>query len=84
MIAICANKSDLITQQEVSDQEGKEYAESVQALFQITSAQMGVGVNELFLNIAKKLLNVNIQQTDQNAILLENKKPEEKKKKKFC
>ena len=84
MIAICANKSDLFSKQQVSDKEGKEYSESVEALFQITSAQLGVGINELFLNIAKKLLNVNIQQTDQNIILLENKKPEEKKKKKFC
>ena len=84
MIAICANKSDLFKKQEVSDQEGKEYAESVEALFQITSAQMGVGINELFLNIGKKLLNVNIQQTNKNTILLDNKKHEEKRKKKFC
>ena len=84
MIAICANKSDLFSQQQVSDKEGKEYSESVGALFQITSAQLGVGINELFLNIGKKLLNVNIQQTNQNTIPLDNKKHEEKKKKIFC
>ena len=53
MIAICSNKSDLFSQQQVSDKEGKEYSESVGALFQITSAQLGVGINELFLNIGK-------------------------------
>ena len=84
MIAICANKSDLFSKQQVSDDEGKEYSESVGALFQITSAQLGVGINELFLNIGKKLLNVNIQQTNQNTIPFDNKKHEEKKKKIFC
>ena len=84
MIAICSNKSDLIKEQKVSDKEGKEYSESVEALFQITSAQEGVGINELFLNIGKKLLNVNIQQTNQNNILLDNKGPVEKKKFVVC
>ncbi len=84
MIAICANKSDLFSKQQVSDNEGKEYSESVGALFQITSAQLGVGINELFLNIGKKLLNVNIQQTNQNIISLDNKIHEEKRKKKIC
>ena len=84
MIAICANKSDLFSKQQVSDDEGKEYSESVGALFQITSAQLGVGINELFLNIGKKLLNMNNKQTNQNIISLNNKEHEEKRKKICC
>ena len=85
VIALCANKSDLFAKQQVSDKEGKEYSESIGALFQITSALEGVGVDDLFCNIGKKLLNIKIEEKpDSNTYSLKKENPVKEKGKKKC
>ena len=85
VIALCANKSDLFTKQQVSDKEGREYSESIGALFQITSAHEGVGVDDLFCNIGKKLLNIKIEEKpDSNTYSLKKENPVKEKGKKKC
>ena len=54
---MAANKSDLFQQEQVTEAEGKNYADEIGIIFQITSACTGVGINELFYNIGSKLLN---------------------------
>ena len=54
ILAIIANKSDLIEFEKVDEGEARQYAESINALFSVTSAKSNTGVNDLFLEIAKK------------------------------
>eukprot|EP00826_Nyctotherus_ovalis_P036065 TRINITY_DN3166_c0_g1_i1.p1 TRINITY_DN3166_c0_g1~~TRINITY_DN3166_c0_g1_i1.p1 ORF type:complete len:205 (+),score=59.42 TRINITY_DN3166_c0_g1_i1:170-784(+) len=50
-IAIAANKSDLVDQEAVSLSEGKKFAEDNNAIFKMTSAKDGTGINQLFMSI---------------------------------
>ena len=85
VIALCANKSDLFNKQEVPDKEGREYSESIGAIFQLTSAREGVGVDDLFINIGKKLLNMKIEdKPDPNTYSLKKENPVKEKGKKKC
>jgi small GTP-binding protein len=54
IIAIIANKADLIESENVDEKEARKYAKSINAIFARTSAKNNVGVNDLFLEIAKK------------------------------
>ena len=56
IIALAANKNDLYDKQTISNEEGKEFAEKINAIFQITSALSDIGINTLFENIGKKLI----------------------------
>ena len=51
---LCANKSDLLDDETVDEAEARKYAEELGADFVKTSAKNSEGINELFLNIAKK------------------------------
>jgi len=50
-IAIAANKSDLVEQEAVGLAEGKKFAEENNAIFKLTSAKDGTGINQLFMSI---------------------------------
>jgi len=54
ILSIIANKADLIENEQVDEEEAREYAKTINALFAITSAKNNTGVNQLFLEIAKK------------------------------
>ena len=54
ILAIIANKSDLIEQEQVDEGVARSYAEELNALFAVTSAKNNSGVDDLFLEIAKK------------------------------
>ena len=56
IIAIVGNKSDLYEYEEVSEDEAKEFAKSIKAIYQQTSACNGSGVNELFDKIGNKII----------------------------
>ena len=56
ILAVVANKIELYNYQEVSNQEGKEFADKIGAIFQTTSTINDSGVNTLFDNIAKTYL----------------------------
>ena len=56
IIAIVGNKSDLYEYEEVNEDEAKEFAKNVNAIFQQTSACNGSGVKELFDMIGDKIV----------------------------
>ena len=59
ILAIAGNKSDLFEQQEVSDKEVKKFAESIGAIFKLTSCKESIGIDELFSECGKRYLEVN-------------------------
>ena len=59
IIVIAANKSDDYVNQEVTIDEGKELAKSLDALFVCTSAKLGNGIDDLFKLSGEKFLNPN-------------------------
>ena len=64
IIAIAANKSDLYEEQKVKDEEGEEFAKSINAIFMSTSAKNDSGITNLFENIAMKILDPNFDFTN--------------------
>jgi GTPase SAR1 family protein len=59
LIAILANKSDLLRLEEVNIEEAKKYADDNNALFIQTSAKEGTGIKELFDLVAIQLGLIN-------------------------
>ena len=57
IIAIAANKCDLYEYEEVSHDEIKEFSQSINALYEQTSAKTGAGIKDLFNSIGNKLLS---------------------------
>ena len=58
LLVICANKSDLINEEQVDEGEARNYAKEIGALFFTTSAKNDYGISDLFLQTAKKYLGV--------------------------
>ena len=54
ILAIVANKSDLIEREQVDEAMAREFAQNNNALFALTSAKNTSGIESLFLDIAKK------------------------------
>ena len=87
VIALAGNKSDLYANEEVSIQQGKEFALKNQIeIFQQTSAKEDTGINELFLKIAAKINRDKDQHSPLNtkAGLQSEGGPGKKKKGKCC
>ena len=59
VMGIAGNKSDLYENEEVSEQEAREFAKSIGAIFCLTSAQSNSGIEELFEEMGKKFLDPN-------------------------
>ena len=59
MLAIAGNKYDMYETEEVDENEGKELAKELNAIFQKTSAKDSNGIEDLFVKIGKKFLNPN-------------------------
>ena len=55
VFVIVGNKSDLLQSAKVTEFEGKEFARKNKAIFHLTSAANGNGINELFENIGKMI-----------------------------
>ena len=68
--ALVGNKSDLYEKEEVNEIDAQKYADEINAIFKTTSALSDVGINNLFENIALKLLdpNYNYQNTGNEQI----------------
>jgi Fe2+ transport system protein B len=62
-LAIAGNKNDMYEHEEVEENEGKELAKELGAIFQKTSAKESTGVEDLFVKIGKKFLNPNATET---------------------
>ena len=56
ILAVVANKIDLYEKQKVSNNDGKEFAEKIGAIFQTTSALSDSGISTLFENVGKTYL----------------------------
>ena len=54
ILAIIANKSDLIEKEQVDEAVARNYANEINALFALISAKNNFGVDDLFIKIAKK------------------------------
>ena len=63
VVGIAGNKCDLYEEEEVSEDEARQFAESVGAVFELTSAQNNTGINELFLECGYKYLDPNFKPT---------------------
>ena len=59
IIGIAGNKCDLFQDEEVTEEEGKKFAQSVGAVFKATSCKESIGIDELFEECGKKYLEVN-------------------------
>ena len=81
IIAVAANKSDLFEEREVSNEEGEEFANSINAIFSSTSAKNNSGITNLFESIAMKMLDSNYFLNENDNINLKDTK---KNKKKCC
>ena len=73
VIGIAGNKSDRYDDEEVPEQEAREFAESIGAVFSLTSAQNNSGIDELFKDMGKKYLCPN-----SSTIESDIQKPEQK------
>lgn len=82
IIGIAGNKCDLFNEEQVSDEEAKEFSIKIGATFKIISALTGTGINELFKELSAKVFDIKIGGNTKvnNITLKENKK----KKKKCC
>ena len=78
IFAVVANKNDLYQNQQVKDEEGKEFARAINGIFQSTSAKSNQDILNLFNNIGHKLCDPNF---DTNQIEDKEKEAYEKKKK---
>ena len=97
VLGVAGNKSDLYENEAVPEAEAREFAESIGAIFGLTSAQVNTGVTELFMDAGNKYLDPSFQQkmqeekeekeeTTGQKITLEKEKVDkkEKKKKSWC
>ena len=97
ILAIAANKSDLIEQETVDEGEARNFAKELNAIFVTTSAKSSEGINSLFEEIAKKYsgaTNITIkeeedvedpqaqEQKNTNNLKLDNQGKDNKKQKK--
>ena len=84
---IVGNKSDLFENEEVKENEAREYAQSINAGFHLVSCKDGINIKELYEDCAKRYLEVNNltgpgkteQPKKEKIVLTTNKKPEKKK-----
>ena len=58
-MALAGNKNDMYENEEVEENEGKQLAKELGAIFQKKSAKESTGVEDLFLNIGKRFVNPN-------------------------
>ena len=83
VLAIVGNKSDLIAQEEIKEEEAKKYADSINALFLLTSCKESIGIDDLFYRCGVQYLAnkdmIKVKPKD-NFVLKNDDKKKEKKK----
>ena len=82
VLAVVGNKTDLYANQEIDPLDAKDFAKSIGAIFQLTSAKTSDGIEVLFDNIGKKIIKPNYQYDANDNITknIFNKKKEEEEK----
>ena len=79
ILVVCGNKSDLIKDEEVDEEKAREFANEIGALFFLTSAINASGINDVFIQIAKKHTgndNVRVKEKNEEIEEEENQKNE--------
>ena len=99
VLGVAGNKCDLYENEAVSENEAREFADKIGAIFELTSAANNTGITELFQDVGSKYLDPNFQQKikdveeekvtegkGSNVVLNpeEEQKKEKTKKKGFC
>ena len=92
VFGLAGNKCDLFQEEQVSEEEGKKFANSIGAIFHLTSCKESIGIDDLFFECGKKYLEINklinIKEKGKEKILLNkaeiNNNNKNGKKKKFC
>ena len=82
IFALVGNKSDLYNNSEVEEKEASDWADSIGAIFQTTSALSNTGIDVLFDNVGKKFLNPDFnykKDEDQKKQAYEKKKEKQNK-----
>ena len=59
ILGIAANKCDLYDDEEVKEEEGRQFASEIGAVFMLTSASTNAGIEELFKKVVSKFLDEN-------------------------
>ena len=89
VVAVIGNKSDRYEEEEVKEEEAKEFAEKINSKFMLVSAKTGDNINYLFEILLREYLGpafsckLNEINKDKGELVNINKKTK-KKKKKFC
>ena len=87
VIGIAANKCDLYDNEQVSEDEARNFANEIGAVFKLTSASTNQGIEELFKGVGCKVLDPNYSSDDsekKNKIVLNDDKDKNTRKKKGC
>ena len=58
-MGVVGNKADLYNDEKVNEQSAIKWAKDIGAIFQVTSAAQGTGINEIFNSICENLINFN-------------------------
>ena len=72
ILAVVANKNDLYEKQLISDEVGQQFADDIGAIFQSTSALSESGINKLFDNIGKKIIDPYFDYKDSDKVAKAN------------
>ena len=98
VIGLAANKSDLFDKEQVSEDEARKFAQEIGAIFKLTSACAGTGIEDMFKSIGCKFLDPNYRDDDDSkggagsqassgtsgGVKLDAKKVNEENQKKGC
>ncbi|KXG24102.1 ras-related protein RABF2a-like [Sorghum bicolor] len=76
IVALAGNKADLLEARQVPAEEAKAYAQENSLFFMETSAKTAINVNDVFYEIAKKLLQGQQVQNPQGGMVLNQRPPE--------
>ncbi|KAG1348071.1 ras-related protein Rab5A [Cocos nucifera] len=71
IMALAGNKADLLEARQVSAEEAQTYAQENELFFMETSAKTAINVNDIFYEIAKRLLQSQSVQDPQVSILMD-------------
>ena len=83
VLAVAGNKCDLFQEEQVTEEEGRQFADSIKAIFFLTSCKESIGVDELFEECGKKYLEKK-KLIKRNTKVVLHKKSTKNKKSKFC
>jgi small GTP-binding protein len=91
VIGIAANKCDLYDNEQVSEDEARNFANEIGAVFKLTSASTNQGIEELFKGVGCRVLDPNYSDDSDNSekkkdsnIKLDEKNTDKKKRRGCC